>query len=46
MAYLEDIYTLDHIMTIATLTGACMHALGYNYAGIMGDDEPTIQKLE
>lgn len=46
MAYLEDVYDVEHIMTIATLTGACMYALGYNYAWIMGDDEETIATLQ
>ncbi len=45
MSYVESEYKVDNLMTIATLTGACMHALGYNYAGIMGDDEDSILEL-
>lgn len=29
----------DHIVDVATLTGACMVALGQNTAGVMGNDE-------
>jgi leucyl aminopeptidase len=32
MSYISDKYKLDTIITTATLTGACMVALGYNYA--------------
>ncbi|MDD5212959.1 MAG: leucyl aminopeptidase family protein [Candidatus Gracilibacteria bacterium] len=45
MSYISDNYKLDYIMTVATLTGACMYALGYNYAGIMGNDKYVISKL-
>lgn len=46
MAYTEKIHSPDSIITIATLTGACIAALGYDYAGIMGNDEKMIQKIE
>ncbi|MDD4150990.1 MAG: M17 family metallopeptidase [Candidatus Gracilibacteria bacterium] len=45
MSYLSDNYKLDYMMTVATLTGACMYAIGYNYAGIMGTDKYIISKL-
>jgi len=45
MAYVEDIYTVDHLITMATLTGACVYALGHDIAGIMGDDEGVISTL-
>lgn len=45
MSYVEDIYHVDHLITIATLTGACMHALWYNYSGVMWDDEMVIWEL-
>jgi leucyl aminopeptidase len=32
MSYLSDKYKLDNLMTVATLTGACMVALGFRYA--------------
>jgi leucyl aminopeptidase len=35
-----------NIITLATLTGACMHALGYNYAGLMGNEPELLQKIE
>lgn len=43
MSYVEDTYQVDHLITMATLTGACLYALGYDIAGIMGDDEKVIQ---
>lgn len=45
MGYVEDTYKPEHIITIATLTGACIYALGYDYAGIIGDDEEVIESL-
>jgi leucyl aminopeptidase len=30
---------------MATLTGACVYALGHDIAGIMGDDEKVIKAL-
>ena len=35
MSYVEKTYHVDHIITMATLTGACIYALGYDIAGIM-----------
>src|SRR5262249_40133310 len=34
-----------HLVDIATLTGACMMALGMINAGMMGTDEATIEQL-
>lgn len=45
ISYISKNYTLESITTIATLTWACMVALGYNYAGIMWDNKEIIQKL-
>lgn len=45
MSYISDKYNLDKLMTVATLTGACMMALGFRYAGIMWNDEEVIKKL-
>lgn len=45
MAYLSKKYKTSHLITIATLTGACMVALGYRYAGVMGNDENMIESL-
>lgn len=45
MAYLSKNYKLDKIMTMATLTGACMVALGFRYAWIMWNDDDLIGKF-
>ena len=45
MSYVEDIYSPEHIITMATLTWACVYALGHDIAGIMGDDESVITSL-
>jgi leucyl aminopeptidase len=45
MSYIEDQYKPEHIITMATLTGACVYALGHDIAGIMGDDEKVIKSL-
>ena len=36
---------VDEVIDLATLTGACVVALGMNASGIMGNDEDLIQKL-
>jgi leucyl aminopeptidase len=36
---------VDEIVDIATLTGACVVALGSTVSGIMGNDEKLVQKL-
>ena len=45
ISYISKKYKTNNIITIATLTWACIHALGYRYAGIMWDDEKTISSL-
>ena len=35
----------DHIIDLATLTGACMVALGEDYAAIFSDDEKLVKGL-
>lgn len=45
MSYVEKQYHPEHIITMATLTGACLYALGHDIAGIMGDDEIVIRQL-
>ncbi len=45
MSYVEKQYQPKHIITMATLTWACLYALGHDIAGIMGDDESVIEKL-
>lgn len=36
---------VDEVIDLATLTGACMVALGSNAAGIMGNDEDLVKRL-
>ena len=36
----------DAIVDLATLTGACMVALGSQYAGLMGTDDSLINAIE
>jgi len=45
VSYLSKNYELQSITTLATLTGACMVALGYQYAGVMGNNEDFIEGL-
>jgi leucyl aminopeptidase len=45
LSYAEKTYHPKTAVTLATLTGACLHALGFDYAGVMGDDERTIARL-
>ncbi|NVP17962.1 leucyl aminopeptidase family protein [Candidatus Gracilibacteria bacterium] len=45
VSYISKNYKLNKIITIATLTGACMVSLGYRYAGIMGNDEDLISRF-
>ncbi len=45
MSYIEKNYSPEHLITMATLTGACVYALGHDIAGIMGDDEKVIESL-
>lgn len=45
IALSTKLYRPKRTLSIATLTGACMVALGYRYSGVMGDDESTITHL-
>lgn len=45
MGYIHDQYKPQHMITMATLTGACIYALGHDIAGVMGDDEQVIESL-
>ncbi|MCB9493137.1 MAG: leucyl aminopeptidase [Epsilonproteobacteria bacterium] len=45
LCYAEKFYSPEIIIDIATLTGACVHALGHFYSGIMGNDEALSKKL-
>ncbi len=46
LAYTEAKYSPEVMIDLATLTGACVVALGYYAAGIMGKDDELLQKLE
>jgi leucyl aminopeptidase len=45
MSYIIQNHKPEHIVTIATLTGACLYALGYDYAGVIGNDKKLISIL-
>lgn len=45
LAYAEKKYAPANIIDLATLTGACVVALGYYTAGMMGNDEELMSKL-
>lgn len=44
LAYTER-YDPEVVVDIATLTGACVVALGHVVSGLMGNDEPLVQEL-
>ncbi|HBL98750.1 TPA: leucyl aminopeptidase [Candidatus Dependentiae bacterium] len=45
LSYIAAKYKLDALIDIATLTGACSHALGPFYAAVLGKNEPLIDRL-
>lgn len=45
LCYAEQFFKPDIMIDIATLTGACMHALGTFYAGMMTDDDSLAAEL-
>ena len=45
VSYVWAEYTPKSIVTFATLTGACMSALGYNYAGLMSKSESLTTEI-
>jgi len=46
LSYTEEKYKPDQIIDIATLTGACMIALGYYASGLVGNDDKLQSELE
>ncbi len=46
LAYTEDKYAPEIIIDLATLTGACVVALGYYAAGLMGKDEKLLEEIK
>lgn len=45
LCYVQEKYDPEVVLDFATLTGACMHALGHFFAGIMTRDEGLSEKL-
>lgn len=45
ISYLSKNYNLDKIISVATLTWACVVALGFRYAWIMWNDDELIEKF-
>ncbi len=45
LGYLETMYSPETIISVATLTGAVIHAIGYNYAGIIGNNQEMISEI-
>ncbi|MDD2917209.1 MAG: leucyl aminopeptidase family protein [Candidatus Gracilibacteria bacterium] len=45
LGYLEATYSPQTIISVATLTGAVVYALGQNYAGIMGNNQEIITEI-
>jgi len=45
ISYVGKNYKTSHMMTIATLTGACIAALGHRYAGVMWTDKKMINRI-
>ena len=46
LSYGVDTFKPEYTIDFATLTGACMVALGDRYAGVMGNNEMLIDKLK
>jgi leucyl aminopeptidase len=46
LAYATKHYKLDAIIDLATLTGACVVALGHFYSGIMSQHDELVSKIE
>lgn len=45
LAYLVKNYKPARVIDLATLTGACVVALGHDYSGLMSNDEPLAKKI-
>ncbi len=46
LAYGIEQYKPEYTINFATLTGACVVALGDRYAGLMGNNEPLVEKIK
>lgn len=45
VAHVVETDAPDSVVTVATLTGACMYGLGYDYAGMIGDDRKMMRRI-
>lgn len=45
LSYAVKHYTLDAVIDIATLTGACSYALGPHYTGLMSNHEELVERM-
>jgi leucyl aminopeptidase len=45
VSYASKRWNPEYMVDVATLTGACMIALGERYAGVMGNDKGLMEKL-
>jgi len=45
LTYAQEIYQPSKIIDMATLTGACIIALGHHISGLMGNDDELIQAI-
>ena len=45
LSYGVERYSPKYIIDFATLTGACIIALGANVAGLVGNNDPLVQKI-
>jgi leucyl aminopeptidase len=46
LSYAVKHYTLDAIIDVATLTGACAYALGHFYTGLMSQHDELVARLQ
>ncbi|MCD4780924.1 MAG: leucyl aminopeptidase [Candidatus Omnitrophica bacterium] len=45
LSYLTETYKIKRVIDIATLTGACVVALGHDYTGLMSSQDDFAQKM-
>lgn len=46
LAYVQDKYKLDSIIDLATLTGACLVALGYNITAVLTHSDVLLKQIQ
>lgn len=45
VSHVSETESPDSVITVATLTGASVYALGYDYAGLVGDDRKIAKRI-